>query len=72
MVHLDVEVRSKELLAPALLCHKEVARAPLLGGASEAKEQASVFGSLWHKRAGVSNTMKLSTNESRASTFLDQ
>ena len=26
-VHLDVEVRSQELLAPALLCHKEPARA---------------------------------------------
>ena len=27
LVHLDVEVRSEELLAPALLCHKEPARA---------------------------------------------
>ena len=27
VVHLDVEVRSDELLAPALLCHKEPARA---------------------------------------------
>ena len=26
LVHLDVEVRSEELLAPALLCHKEPAR----------------------------------------------
>ena len=25
LVHLDVEVRSEELLAPALLCHKEPA-----------------------------------------------
>ena len=32
LVHLDVEVRSEELLAPALLCHKEPARA--LGGIS--------------------------------------
>ena len=34
VLHLDVEVRSEELLAPALLCHKEPARAskaPLLG-----------------------------------------
>ena len=27
LVHLDVEVRTEELLAPALLCHKEPARA---------------------------------------------
>ena len=27
VVHLDVEVRSEELLAPALLCNKEPARA---------------------------------------------
>ena len=26
LVHLDVEVRSEELLAPVLLCHKEPAR----------------------------------------------
>ena len=27
VLHLDVEVRSEELLTPALLCHKEPARA---------------------------------------------
>ena len=27
VLHLDVEERSEELLAPALLCHKEPARA---------------------------------------------
>ena len=31
LVHLHVEVRSEELLAPALLCHKEPARAPIIG-----------------------------------------
>ena len=34
LVHLDVEDTSEELLAPALLCHKEPARriqSPLLG-----------------------------------------
>ena len=29
-------------------------------------------GSLWHKIAGVSNTMKLSTNESAVMSVLDQ
>ena len=41
VVHLDVEVRSEELLAPALLCHKERARA----------SKAPYAGSLWHKGA---------------------
>ena len=32
LVHLDFEVRSEELLAPALLCHKEPVRSKLVGG----------------------------------------
>ena len=43
MVHLDVEEKTEELLTPALLCHKEPARA----------SKAPYLGSLWHKRAGV-------------------
>ena len=48
LVHLDVEVRSEELLAPALLCHKEPARA------SKAPIEGYFLpyaGSLWHKGA---------------------
>ena len=41
LVHLDVEVRSEDLLALALLCHKEPARA----------SKAPYAGSLWHKGA---------------------
>ena len=44
VLHLDVEERSEELLAPALLCHKEPAR-------------ASKAGSLWHKRADVATSL---------------
>ena len=45
LVHLDVEDSSEELLAPALLCHKEPARriqSPLLFC-------LLLAGSLWHK-----------------------
>ena len=42
-----VEVRSEELLSPAILCHKEIARA-----SQERNDQTSNFlllaGSLWH------------------------
>ena len=80
VVHLDVEVRSEELLTPALLCHKEPTSLCL-----------PYAGSLWHKVAynrtfqcmeatyplchkepARSITMILSTNENTASTFLDQ
>ena len=40
MVHLDVEDRSEELLAPALLCHKEPA---LIGNFSIVGENFSTF-----------------------------
>ena len=49
LVHLDVEDTSEELLAPAILCHKEPARS-----------------------SGQLAPATLSTNESQASTFLDQ
>ena len=67
------------IATPALLCHKEPARSkqrPVKSLRSKAPSREGALdaraGSLWYKRAGASNTMKLSTNESRASTFLDQ
>ena len=41
VLHLDVEVRSEELLMQALLCHKEPART----------SKAPYAGSLWHEGA---------------------
>ena len=63
VVHLDVEVSSEELLAPAILCHKEPARriqSPLLGLALERKigTQKVLYGT----RAPIMG-LKLSTNE---------
>ena len=73
VVHLDVEAFSEELLR-CLLCHKEPApriQSPLLG-ALERKKPPTLrskspsrglwmrrAGSLWHKRAGASNNMKI-------------
>ena len=50
---------------------------PLVGGFLRSKAPSRGLwmrraGSLWHKRHWRSNTMKLSTNESRASLSLDQ
>ena len=51
---------------PAILYHKEPAQAVGDFGCDY------IAGSLLHKIAGASNTLKLSTNESRASLELDQ
>ena len=47
LVHLDVEDQVDELLAPALLCHKEPARriqSPLLGAL---ERKIPPFGGIW-------------------------
>ena len=57
VVHLDVEDRSEELLAPALLCHKEPARriqSPLLGASARKIPLGGILLAprwLWHKGA---------------------
>ena len=61
LVHLDVE----ELLAPALLCHKEPVRSKQNtphGGISKAPSRGLWMrraGSLWHKRADASNSSEV-------------
>ena len=61
----------------AIKNQRGASKKPLVGGFLRSKAPSRGLwmrgaGSLWHKRHWRSNTMKLSTNESRASLELDQ
>ena len=61
----------------AIKNQRGASKKPLVGGFLRSKAPSRGLwmrraGSLWHKRHWRSNTMKLSTNESRASLSLDQ
>ena len=75
VVHLHLKDCSEELLRrQQYYAIKNQRGARKIGGIfhSKAPPLDAQAGSLWHKTADTSNSMNLSTNESRALTFLDQ
>ena len=74
VVHLHVEDSSKELFRQQSYALKNQLGYPNPDGGIFPSRGLWMrgAGSLWHNIAGLSNTLKLSTNESRASLDLDQ